>query len=206
MAAGHACRAADGEEAASGLKESHLGVLRHDADVRPQRHLGSAAERVAVDGRDDGLEDLNAGIGVQALIGNLRGRRRLLVGGVLLGLPAKIEAGGEGPLTCARQDEHPRVIVIAELADVAKHGLVAVQRQGVQRLRPVHRNQPDVIRRRRIHNLRLCVFLGHLLPPGVISAPLPRPTDTASRDGLRPAFEEALADYSPTTAAVRKRR
>ena len=127
--AGHARRAADGEQAASRLKQSHLGVLRHDADVRPQRHLGPAAERVAVDGRDDGLEDLDAGIGVQALIGDLRGRRRLLVGRVLLRLPAKIQARGEGPLACAGQDEHPCVRVIAELADVIQHGCVAVERE-----------------------------------------------------------------------------
>src|SRR5499433_3072648 len=110
----HAGQAMDatgaGHEAHAGLGQAEAGGVGGDDDVAGQRHLETAAERVAVDGGDDGLPVGRAvGEAAEAALGHAYHVAAMLGG------EAQVVACGEGLVAGAGEDAHPQIGIALEV-------------------------------------------------------------------------------------------
>jgi hypothetical protein len=132
----HPARGGHEPDARLGQPEGRM-LGGHD-DVARERDLEAAAEREAVDGRDDGLPEVEAGR--DAAEAALRQPRHPVAR-----RPLEVVAGREGPVACPRENRHTQLVVGRERIPGAGELLVGIGVQRVEDLGAVDRDRDHVL-------------------------------------------------------------
>ncbi len=119
-------------------------VLRHDREVAGELRLVAAADRHAIEARDDRLAGVQDALDVGA-----EERHVLPVvarrGDVVLGVLLDVATGAEGLVAGAGEDDHPDRVVEAGVAKGSRELLEGACTVGVVVLRPMDRDGGDEV-------------------------------------------------------------
>ena len=137
-------RAAAGDRADVGADLLDEGVLRHDRQVAGELGFVAAADRHAVQARDDGLAGVQDALDVGA-----EERHVLPVvarrGDVVLGVLLDVAAGAEGLVAGAGEDDDADGVVEARVAEGGRELFEGAGAVGVVVLRPMDRDRGDEV-------------------------------------------------------------
>ena len=132
----HAARG--GHETHTRLGQTEPRRLRRDDDVARERDLEPAAERDAVDGRDERLPEIVARDETAEAAFRHPGH-------TVLRRPLEVVAGGERAVAGTGEDRDPHVGVLGDVVPDARQLLVGRRVQRVHHFRPVDGDDSDVI-------------------------------------------------------------